>query len=850
MAFDGKVTIQTVLDTKKATTQAKGLGNTLKSGLAKGTKIATAGLTAIATAGTATAGAMVKATKATMEYGVEVNRNSQKLNMSKKGYQEWSYVLKRSGTSIDSLRMGMKKISTAIDEAKNGSKSATENFKRLGLSVDDLKGKSQEEIFGVMVKRLQGIKDTTERSAIANKFFGRSAQEMAGLLNKSGKDVEGLKKQAHDLGLVLSDDAIKKSAEFRGKLTELQSTFEGLRNKMAVKFLPSLTKVTDGLSLIAQGKTEVGLKKIEEGVREFTTQLNKMTPKLLQLGGTILKSLGKGLLNNLPTLLDAGAKIVASIISGIAKAIPILIRKLPQIFKAVKDALIGALDSLAKELPSALGGLASVLSGVVSLFGGLVETLTSSSTAGAILRGVLFGLIGAYVAYKVAVGLATIAMGLFNLVMNANPIFLMVTAIGALVGVMIALANAMVDEEPSAKVQAINAETEAIKQRTEARNAELQKEQELANQHSSQIGQTQESINGHIAEMNEVRRLAGELDNLVDAQGRVKEGKRAQVDFILNQLNGALGTEYKLVGNQVQQYEKLRSSIFRAIDAKTSELLLQDAEKGYTDAVKRRTDAQKKTNKALIDYTTAKTEFDKYQMTNQPKINKLEKEAGKLAWDGKIKQSKAKQAEADALKAGIQARYEDMLSAEKSYKKNKNEASKYYAEMIRYRSAYQASAKGNNKKAQDLLAKSVGQYKALGEKITDGVASGMTDGEAMKMVDSAVGTITKKTLKALKKKWNIKSPSRVAKKEIGENIGAGIALGIADGFANVDPFSQLNADIMTSAGKLQSAINTSLDIRSNMSELQNAVTQGMENANIKMQVGERDFARTVKGALA
>ena len=33
MAFDGKVTIQTVLDTKKATTQAKGLGNTLKSGL-------------------------------------------------------------------------------------------------------------------------------------------------------------------------------------------------------------------------------------------------------------------------------------------------------------------------------------------------------------------------------------------------------------------------------------------------------------------------------------------------------------------------------------------------------------------------------------------------------------------------------------------------------------------------------------------------------------------------------------------------------------------------------------------------------------------------------------------------
>ena len=118
MSADGKVLIDTELNTKPAEKSAKGLGGSLKSGLAKGAKVATGAMVAIGTATTATAGAMVKATKATMEYGVEVNRNSQKLNMSKQGYQEWSYVLKRSGTSIDSLRMGMKKISTAIDEAK------------------------------------------------------------------------------------------------------------------------------------------------------------------------------------------------------------------------------------------------------------------------------------------------------------------------------------------------------------------------------------------------------------------------------------------------------------------------------------------------------------------------------------------------------------------------------------------------------------------------------------------------------------------------------------------------------------------------------------------------------------
>ena len=353
-SYDGKVVIATELDTKQAQKSAQGLGGKLKSGLATGAKVTGKALGVVTATATATAGAMVKATKSTMEYGVEVNRNSQKLNMSKKGYQEWSYVLKRSGTSIDSLKMGMKKISTQIDEAKNGSASATENFKRLGLSVDDLKGKSQEEIFGLMVQRLQGIKDTTERSAIANKFFGRSAQEMAGLLNKSGKDVEGLKKQAHDLGLVLSDDAIKKSAEFRGKITELQSAFEGLRNKMAVRFLPSLTQVTDGLSLLVQGKEADGLKKIEKGLKGFSDTLLKTVPTILKVGGSLVLSLSKSIINNLPQLVTTGTQIAVSLIQGVVKMLPTAITMIMQSLNTLLGSLSAQLPTLVTNLINGL----------------------------------------------------------------------------------------------------------------------------------------------------------------------------------------------------------------------------------------------------------------------------------------------------------------------------------------------------------------------------------------------------------------------------------------------------------------------------------------------------------------
>lgn len=843
MAFDGKVTIQTLLDTKKATTQAKGLGRTLKSGLAKGTKIATAGLTAIATAGTATAGAMVKATKATMEYGVEVNRNSQKLNMSKKGYQEWSYVLKRSGTSIDSLKMGMKKISTAIDEAKNGSKSATENFKRLGLSVDDLKGKSQEEIFSLMVKRLQGIKDTTERSAIANKFFGRSAQEMAGLLNKSGKDVDALKKQAHDLGLVLSDDAIKKSAEFRGKLTELQSTFEGLRNKMAVKFLPSLTKVTDGLALIAQGKTEVGLKKIEDGVKEFTTQLNKMTPKLLQLGGTILKSLGKGLLDNLPTLLNAGAKIIASIIAGIAKALPILIRELPKILSSISSAFSQALGTLGTTLPSALKPLAEILKIIVNLFGGIVQAITAQNTLGTILRSVIFSLVGAYIAYKTAVGLAAIAQGALNLVMNANPIFLVVTAVAALTAALYAYIST---SSGLGGLGPIMEETAAIEKRTAALQAQLDTQNQISAQHEQQMTQTQDNINGHIAEGEQLMLLKGQLEGLVDAQGNVQKGREAQVAFILGQLNDALGTEYKLVHGQVTEYNKLKTSIDKAIQAKTTELVLKDAEQGYTEAVRKHKEAQEAASKATEKRKKAEQNYYAVKSKNDAVLEKLEKARAVAAATGNDLTVRSLDVSITALKSQTNAAKKEYTTASELEKKRKTSSQNYYGEMIRYQAAFTAKANGNNKKAQKILSDSTSKYKKLGQYISTGVANGMTDEEAMKMVSKAANIISEKGLKALKKKWNIKSPSKVAKKEIGENIGAGIALGITDGFANVDPFSQLNADIMTSAGKLQSAINASIDLNNNIQGLAGAVVEGIANSNLTVKIGEREMGRVVR----
>ena len=750
MSADGKVVIQTELDTKKADKQAKNLGSSLKSGIAKGAKATAGALATVATATTATAGAMVKATKATMEYGVEVNRNSQKLNMSKQGYQEWSYVLKRSGTSIDSLRMGMKKISTAIDEAKNGSKSATENFKRLGLSVDDLKGKSQEEVFGMMVQRLQGIKDTTERSAIANKFFGRSAQEMAGLLNKSGKDVEALKKQAHDLGLVLSDDAIKKSAEFRGKITELQSAFEGLRNKMAVKFLPSLTQVTEGMSLLVQGKETDGLKKIENGIKGFSDTLLKTVPTLLKVAGGLVLSLSQAIVNNLPQLISTGTQIVVSLVQGVAKMLPMAVT---MIFKSL-EVLI---NNISKQLPTLVNTIISSLISALNTFVSNVPNLVQLATT------------------------------LVNSLIDA--VLIVIQNIPNLIQVAISLINSLV----SAILEAIPTLIERL--------PEI-----IGSVISAIISSIPMIISGLIRLVaNIITRLPEIILGIIEAIPKMISQfltALTDVDKITQWVKGLISMCIKIA----QETPKMVAEFVKKIPSMIKQFVTGMIDKvgewvsGLKSLVKKIIENMPNIIHAFVEWVKDLPARIVAWLSSLPeRSNELGKKAFKFLYNGFVW----------------------ML----------NHSVDVTQHIIKWIQGGGPSRFA--KRMQD-----------LGVDIIKGIVAG-----ALKASEEC-DKIGLMILKKVKDYFIIGSPSKLMKKEVGYWIGVGTADGIVDGFMKENPMSQINnamaSEIQASAGKLQSAINASIDLNNNIQGLAGAVVEGIANSNLTVKIGEREMGRVVR----
>lgn len=288
--------------------------------------------------------------KDTADAGDEIDKMSQKLGLSTTAYQEWDYVLGMSGVEINSMQIGMKTLTNQIDAAKKGGEDATNRFKALGISLNDLKNDSREEIFAKVIKGFQGMEDSTERAALANKIFGRSGQELTPLFNESIEDTEKLKQAAQDLGFVMSEDAVNASAAFKDSLDTLSRTFAGVKNNLLGELLPGITGITDGLSLLFSG-TEGGAEKIAEGTKDLTDAL----------GGIITKA-ADTFSQLFPSLLEAGGGIAKALVGLIGKAANALLKEAPKILKVGVSLAIELIKGLTSELPSAAKELTKVLS--------------------------------------------------------------------------------------------------------------------------------------------------------------------------------------------------------------------------------------------------------------------------------------------------------------------------------------------------------------------------------------------------------------------------------------------------------------------------------------------------------
>lgn len=369
LGFDASEFKKGMSDSEKGYSSFTGKMKSLGGGLAKGL---TAAIGAVTTGVTALVATTADGIKKTAEYGDNVDKMSQKIGISKQAYQEWDFILQHCGANVDGLQASMKTLS---NKAQDGS----DSFAKLGISMDDVASMSTEDLFSSVVSGLQNMEEGTERTAIASELLGKSATELGALFNTTAEDTEAMRQQVHDLGGVMSDDAVSAAATFQDSLQNLQTAISGLSRGALAEFLPSVTSIMDGLTMIFSGDSS-GIELINQGISGFITNLSNIIPQILEIGSNIILTLMSAITQNLPALIQSATGIIITLVNGIIELFPSIATaaiqiittiaqgiadNIPTLVTTVVNVLLQIVQTLLDNLPVLLDAVLQIILGLV-----------------------------------------------------------------------------------------------------------------------------------------------------------------------------------------------------------------------------------------------------------------------------------------------------------------------------------------------------------------------------------------------------------------------------------------------------------------------------------------------------
>lgn len=214
----------------------------------------------------------------------------------------------------------------------------------------------------------------------------------------------------------------------------------------------------------------------------------------------------------------------------------------------------------------------------------------------------------------------------------------------------------------------------------------------------------EENASVELNHLDRISKMKDELANLVDENGKVKDGYETRVKFILGELNEALGTEYKMNGNIIESYKELQNNVDKLVAKQKAKIYLQINEEKYQEVVK-------KQNEALVEQNTAYHKLEdaakKYGYNVEEVSNKIEEnknkikelteakewstEAGKVRMQTEINELKNQNGELESLNNAYKERTDivrNFADIEKQYNENqKAYAEERYDDIIKYQTA-------------------------------------------------------------------------------------------------------------------------------------------------------------------
>lgn len=250
----------------------------------------------------------------------DLNTLSKQTGLATDELQKMQYAADLIDVDTDTIVGGIRKLKKNLDGQE-------ETWKRLKVNVKSANGEYRNinDIFYDTIAALGNIENETERDTIAMTLFGKSADELAGVIDDGGAALKELGAQAEDLGVIIPQEDLDRANELNDTLDQLKAevlpTIASLGVEIADAIMPYIPA-------------------IREAIEKVLEALRNISPTTLTIITGVLA-------------LTAAISPLFSVLSGVTGA-------------------ISALTSGAGALSGVLGGLSAPILAIVAVIGVLV----------------------------------------------------------------------------------------------------------------------------------------------------------------------------------------------------------------------------------------------------------------------------------------------------------------------------------------------------------------------------------------------------------------------------------------------------------------------------------------------
>lgn len=317
--------------------------------------------TAVVGAASAAVGGMISMAKKSSATADVVDKASQRMQISTDSYQELAHAASLSGVEMSVLETAATKLAGT------------------DLSLDDA------------LAQIYELESAEDRAALAAELFGEKvAYNLTPMLNASGPEFQAMRDEAHELGLVMDETAVKAGATLGDAIANVTDALTAMGTNLGASLMPLVQTlmdfIIDNLPLI-QGMFDMLVPVLQD-------LFSELMPPLMDLARTLLPVIMELIKTLLPPITQIIKMLLPIIVQFMETFMPLFVELAQTVLPILLDlitALMPIIKLVANILTTVLGGAMKALMPIIQTLGAVFTKIFNgiASVAKTVLNGII-----------------------------------------------------------------------------------------------------------------------------------------------------------------------------------------------------------------------------------------------------------------------------------------------------------------------------------------------------------------------------------------------------------------------------------------------------------------------------